>query len=144
MVDAKVASMTSVNDIPERELEISAIRASGPGGQNVNKVSSAVHLRFDFLKSTIPEQLKRQLLNLSDQRISTEGMIIIKSRKFRSQEKNRADALQRLDEILQKAQFVPKVRRKTRISKSAKQRRADSKRRHGQQKKMRKPVDRDS
>ena len=136
--------MIVVSDIPDNELEFSAIRASGPGGQNVNKVSSAVHLRFNFANSTIPQLLKRQLFDLSDQRISKDGMIVIKAQKFRSQEKNRAEALDRLDEILRKAQFVHKPRLKTRISKSAKKRRADSKRRQGRQKQMRKPVDRDS
>ena len=136
--------MIVVSDIPENELDFSAIRASGPGGQNVHKVSSAVHLRFNIAKSTIPELIKHQLTELSDQRITADGMIIIKAQKFRSQEKNRADALERLDEILKKAQSVPKVRRKTRVSKAAKRRRSDSKRRHGQQKQMRKPVNRDS
>jgi ribosome-associated protein len=135
--------MIVVSDIPDNEIDISAIRASGPGGQNVNKVSTAIHLRYNFEKSTIPGQLKRQLLNLSDKRISQDGLIVIKAQKFRSQEKNRADALQRLDEILRKAQFVQKVRKKTKVSRAAKERGSDSKRRHGQQKQMRKPVDRD-
>jgi ribosome-associated protein len=136
--------MITVSDIPENELVFSAIRASGPGGQNVNKVSSAVHLRFDFTNSSIPDLLKHKLSGLSDQRITTDGMIIIKAQKFRSQEKNRADALQRLAEIFSKAQMVHKVRRKTKVSRAAKRRRADSKRRQGHQKQMRKPVNRDS
>ena len=135
--------MIVVSDIPDNEIDISAIRASGPGGQNVNKVSTAIHLRYNFEKSTIPDQLKRQLLNLSDKRISQDGLIVIKAQKFRSQEKNRADALQRLDEILRKAQFVQKIRKKTKVSRAAKKRGSESKRRHGQQKQMRKPVDRD-
>lgn len=133
--------MISVRDIPEREMELTAIRASGPGGQNVNKVSSAIHLRFDIIRSSLPPSVKDGLLKLADYRVSSDGVIVIKARKFRSQDKNRGDALQRLDELLQKAQFSPKQRKKRRVSKAAKARRLDNKRRQGQQKNMRKRPD---
>jgi ribosome-associated protein len=130
-----------LTDIPESEIEISAIRASGPGGQHVNKVSSAIHLRFDVVASSLPEAIKQKVLKLKDSRVTVDGKIVIKAQNFRSQEKNRADALIRLEEMLLAAQRVKKSRRSTRPSKGSVRRRVDNKRRSGQQKKLRGRID---
>jgi ribosome-associated protein len=133
--------MVRVSDIPESEIEFSAIRASGPGGQNVNKVSSAIHLRFDVMASSLPEAVKSKLLKMRDARISSDGVIVIKAQKFRSQEKNRLESLKRLDELLQKSQYVDKLRRETRPSRSSVRKRLDSKKKQGSVKKNRGKVD---
>ena len=133
--------MIRVSDIPESQIEFSAIRASGPGGQHVNKVSSAIHLRFDVRASSLPEAVKLKLLRVSDARINTDGVIVIKAQKFRSQEKNRIEGLERLDELFQKAQHVQKARRKTRPSKSSVRKRLDGKKQPGTVKKTRGKVD---
>ncbi len=133
--------MIRVSDIPESQIEFSAIRASGPGGQHVNKVSSAIHLRFDVRASSLPEAVKLKLLRVSDARINTDGVIVIKAQKFRSQETNRIEGLERLDELFQKAQHVQKARRKTRPSKSSVRKRLDGKKKQGTVKKTRGKVD---
>lgn len=117
--------------IPAREIEINAIRAQGAGGQNVNKVSSAIHLRFDIGASSIPDFYKERLRKLSDQRITREGVIVIKSQQHRSQEMNREEALRRLREIIRSVAVSPKKRKPTKPTRSSQKRRLDSKTKRG-------------
>ena len=117
--------------IPIAEIQFSAIRAQGAGGQNVNKVSSAVHLRFDVSASSLPELVKARLLALSDQRISSEGVVVIKSQQHRSQEKNREEALRRLQELIARVAVTRAKRKATRPTRSSQKRRLESKTRRG-------------
>jgi ribosome-associated protein len=124
----------------EEEIEFVPIRAQGAGGQNVNKVSNAIHLRFDVRASSLPEAVKARLLLLRDQRISADGVVVIKAQQYRSLEKNRADALARLQELVARAAVVPRPRRPTKPTKASQRRRVESKVRRGQVKALRKRV----
>lgn len=126
--------------ISEKEITFSQIRAQGAGGQNVNKVSSAVQLRFDINASSLPEHIKKSLLALPDKRISNEGVAIIKAQNFRTFERNKEDALIRLANLIRSAAKTRKKRKQTRPSKSAKQKRMDQKTRRGKVKQLRKKV----
>jgi ribosome-associated protein len=123
--------------IPLAEVDIQAIRAQGAGGQNVNKVSSAIHLRFDIDASSLPDIYKERLKQLSDQRISGDGVIVIKAQRFRSQDKNREDALDRLRELVKAVAVTQKKRRPTKPSRNSQKKRVDRKTKHGQLKSLR-------
>ena len=123
--------------IPDEEIEISAVRSQGAGGQNVNKVSSAIHLRFDIRASSLPEDIKRRLLTLHDRRISKQGVIVIKAQEHREQHRNRETALARLTELIRRAQQRPKPRIPTRPTRAARERRLQAKKRRGAHKRLR-------
>lgn len=123
--------------IPDEEIDISAIRAQGAGGQNVNKVSSAIHLRFDIRASSLPDSYKTRLLTHKDQRVNKNGVIVIKAQQYRTQEKNREDALQRLQALIKSVSVVPKPRRATRPTLGSKIKRMDAKTKHGRTKSLR-------
>jgi len=134
--------ITSSLSIDERELLLEFVRASGPGGQNVNKVSSAVQLRFDVARSpSLPEPVRARLMKLAGRRVTNEGMLVIEAKKYRSQEQNRFDAIQRFSELVRKASEKPKPRRKTKPTKSSKEERLKNKRIQSETKRMRKTID---
>ena len=127
--------------VDEREVEFSAIRAQGAGGQNVNKVSSAIHLRFDIHASSLPDELKARLLGLNDSRITQEGVFVLKAQQHRTQEMNRSDALERLQEVIDSVASPPKKRRPTKPTYSSKQRRLEGKSQRSTIKSLRGKVD---
>ena len=126
--------------VDEREVEFSAIRAQGAGGQNVNKVSSAVHLRFDILASSLPDGVKKRLLALRDTRITQEGVLVLKAQQHRSQDMNRTDAMARLQELVDSVAVAPRVRRATKPTYGSKQRRLEGKSQRSAIKQQRGPL----
>jgi len=127
--------------IDPNEVEFNAIRAQGPGGQNVNKVSSAVHLRFNIATSSLPEHIRERLLALRDQRITKDGVVVLKAQQSRSQEANREEALRRLQELVDSVAVLPTVRRPTKPTRSSQRKRLEGKAKDGERKQMRGKVD---
>ncbi len=134
-------SITPVLALDESEIQLDFVRASGPGGQNVNKVATAAQLRFDVRRSpSLPNGVRERLMRLAGRRITEDGVLIITAQRFRTQERNRQDALDRLVELIRRAAEPPKPRRKTRPTLAAKARRLDTKRQRGQTKRLRRTV----
>jgi ribosome-associated protein len=137
-----VLSINPSLQIPDEELHETFVRTSGPGGQNVNKVATAVQLRFDVRGSpSLPEAVRQRLLKLAASRITNEGVLVIEAQRFRSQEQNRADARQRLAALIRQATVAPKTRRATKPSRAAKEKRLESKRRRSETKQLRRTGD---
>jgi ribosome-associated protein len=136
-----VIEITPSVQIDERELEIDFVRASGPGGQNVNKVATAVQLRFDVNASSLPDEVKARLIHLAGNRVTAEGILLIEAKRFRTQEKNRDDAIQRLVELVRRALAPPRPRKKTKPSQASKEERLKQKKRRAEVKKLRQSKD---
>ena len=132
-----MVEITPSVQIDEREIQIDYVRASGPGGQNVNKVATAAQLRFDVRASSLPEDVKSRLEHLAGNRMTNEGVMMIEARRFRTQEQNREDALRRFVELVRKALVPPKARKRTKPTRASKEQRLKEKKRRGEIKKMR-------
>ncbi len=136
-----MSSQRPAAPVSPEEVELTAIRAQGTGGQNVNKVASAIHLRFDVKASSLPDHVKARLLDLDDRRLTRDGILVIKAQRFRNQEQNRDDALARLNELVAAASRVTRARVATRPTKGSRQRRLDNKKSRSQTKSLRRPPD---